>query len=226
MNSQPGEETSQSRMPIRLGTRAKLNNLLSRRWSPRAFSAQPVEPWKILNLFEAARWAPSASNEQPWRFIVATKEDTHTYESLYNTLSEGNQKWAHRAPILALAVAHSVYSRNQKPNRHSWYDLGQSVANLSLEATALGLSVHQMGGFDAAKVKERLMIPPDFDPVAIFAIGYTDRPETLPDDLRQREEAPRSRLPLENVVFTDEWGQPSRHINSRSTMRDISPSTN
>ena len=212
--------------PGRLDIRAPLTDLLSRRWSPRAFSERPVEPAKLLSLFEAARWSPSSANEQPWRFIVATKEDTRMYESLLALLADSNRRWAYRAPVLILGVAQSSYTRNGKPYRHSWYDLGQSVANLTVEAEALGLAVHQMGGFDSAKAIELLSIPTEYEPVIMIALGYTDHPEVLPDDLRRREEDPRSRQPLESLVFTDAWGTPSRHINPRSSLLENPVSTN
>lgn len=212
--------------PERLDVRASITDLLSRRRSPRAFSERPVEPSKLLRLFEAARWSPSSANEQPWRFIVATKEDTQVYETLLSVLSEANRRWAQRAPVLILGIAQSIYSRNGKPYRHSWYDLGQSVANLTVEAEALGLAVHQMGGFDAAKATELLSIPKAYEPVVAIALGYSDRPESLPDDLRKREEAPRSRQPLESLVFTDEWGKSSRHIDTQSLLLNNPRSTN
>lgn len=212
--------------PERLDVRAAITDLLSRRWSPRAFSDRPVEPSKLLGIFEAARWSPSSANEQPWRFFVATKEDTHRYESLLALLTETNRRWAQRAPVLILGVAQSSYSKNGRPYRHSWYDLGQSVANLTVEAEALGLAVHQMGGFDATKAAEFLSIPKEYEPVIAIALGYPDRPEILPEDLRKREEFPRSRQPLEKLVFTEAWGKPSRHINTHSSLLENPLSAN
>lgn len=212
--------------PERLDVRAPITDLLSHRWSPRAFSERPVEPSKLLSLFEAARWSPSSANEQPWRFIVATKEDTQVYETLLSLLAESNRRWAQRAPVLILGAAQTSYSKNGKPYRHSWYDLGQSVANLTVEAQALGLAVHQMGGFDEIKATELLSIPKEYEPVIAIAVGYSARPEILPDDLRKREETPRSRQPLESLVFTEEWGKPSRHIDTRSSLLGNPHSTN
>ena len=201
-------------VPQRLDTRAPLNELLSRRWSPRAFSDRQIEPSKIVTLFEAARWSPSSANEQPWRFIAATKEDSRVYSALFESLTEGNRRWAQRAPLLVLGVAQSSYLKSGRAYHHAWYDLGQSVANLTVQASALGLAVHQMGGFDAGKVRELLSVPEGYEPVIVFAVGYAERPETLPDDLRKREEGPRSRKPLESMVFTEEWGKPSRLIDA------------
>jgi nitroreductase len=226
MNPEQDFTSQNAFFPGRTDTRASLTDLLSRRWSPRAFADRPIEPWKVLSLFEAARWSPSSANDQPWRFIVATKEDSRVYETLHELLAEGNRRWSHRAPVLVLGVAHSSYSGNGRPYQHSWYDLGQSVANLTVEAEALGLAVHQMGGFDSEKATQLLSIPQEYKPVIVIALGYADRPESLPDDLRQREEAPRSRQPLENLVFTDGWGKPSRHIDSRSSLLKNPLSTN
>jgi nitroreductase len=212
--------------PGRLDLRTPINELLSRRWSPRAFSDRPVEPPKLVRLFEAARWSPSSVNDQPWRFVVATKEDAGTYAHLFSLLSESNRRWASRAPVLVLGLTRTTFSRNGRPNRHSFYDLGQAVAFLSVEAEGLGLAVHQMGGFDEERANGLLAIPPDYEPVIILAIGYTDRPESLPDDLRQREMTPRSRQPLESIVFTDAWEKPSRHVDPHVTRLSDHPSTN
>jgi len=114
--------------------------------------------------------------------------------------------------MLVLALAQTIYIRNGRPYQHSWYDLGQSVALLSVQATALGLVVHQMGGFDGDKARQLLSIPEGFEPVIMFAVGYPDHPATLPEDLRTREETPRSRKPLRDFVYTEEWGKPSSHI--------------
>lgn len=218
MTTQSESDITGTFVPQRLDTRAPLNELLSRRWSPRAFSEREIEPSKILTLFEAARWSPSSANEQPWRFVAATKEDSRVYNALCESLMEGNRRWVQRAPLLVLGVAQSSYLRSGKAYRHAWYDLGQSVAHLTVEASALGLAVHQMGGFDTAKVRELLSIPEGYEPVIVFAVGYAERPETLPDDLRRREEGPRSRKPLETMVFTEEWGKPSRLVDAQQAL--------
>ena len=213
-------------VPQRLEQRAPLHELISNRRSPRSYSGAPVEAWKIVTLFEAARWSPSSANEQPWHFIVATKEDTAAYDALFGTLMEGNRRWASRAPMLVLGVAQSFYAKSGKPYRHSWYDLGQSVAHLTLQATALGLAVHQMGGFDAEKAREIFSIPDGYDPVVVLAAGYAESAEHLPDDLRSRELAPRSRKSLEATVFTEKWGIPSHYITTQHPLLNELPSTN
>ncbi|MBF8297030.1 MAG: Nitroreductase [Bacteroidetes bacterium] len=218
MTAQSESDITNTFVPQRLDTRAPLNELLGRRWSPRAFSEREIEPAKILTLFEAARWSPSSANEQPWHFIAATKEDTRINNALFESLTEGNRRWARRAPMLVLGVAQSVYSKSGRAYHHAWYDLGQSVANLTVQASALGLAVHQMGGFDAGKVRELLSIPEGYEPVVVFAVGYAERPETLPDDLRRREEEPRSRKPLETMVFTEGWGKASRLVDAHNSV--------
>jgi len=212
-------------VPARLDAQAQIHELLANRRSPRAFSQQPVESEKLTSLFEAARWSPSSANEQPWRFIVATKDDSGVFSLLVNSLMEGNRRWAERAPLLVLGLAQTTYSRNGRPYEHSWYDLGQSVALLSIQATALGLVVHQMGGFDADKARQILMIPEGFEPVIVFAVGYPDQPATLTEDFKNREQAPRSRKLLQSFVFTEEWGKPSSHLQIQNSLL-TQPSTN
>lgn len=211
----PGIEIIDS-MPARLNTQADIHELLAVRRSPRAFSPKPIGPSEIASLFEAARWAPSSANEQPWAFVVAAREDGPPYSSLLDSLMEGNRRWAEKAPMLVLGLAQTTYTRNGRPYKHSWYDLGQSIALLTVQATALGLAVHQMAGFDPQKLRELYPIPEGFEPVIIFAAGYPDQPDNLPEELRKRELAPRSRKPLESFVFTEGWGKPSGHFRSES----------
>jgi nitroreductase len=198
-------------LPERLDPQARIHELLAKRRSPRAFLERPVAPALVTALFEAARWAPSSANEQPWHFIVASKEDA-SYAILLGSLAEKNRLWAERAPLLVVGLAQTTYRRSGAQYQHSWYDLGQSVAFLTVQASFLGLVVHQMGGFDEAKLAEQFPVPSGYEPVVVIAVGYPARAETLPDDLRKREEAPRSRKPLESFVFTDTWGEPSRHL--------------
>lgn len=188
-------------------TQSPIHDLIKRRWSPRAFSAQAVEPLKLRSLLEAARWAASCFNEQPWNFIVATKESELEFERLLGCLVESNARWARHAPVLMLSVARLNFERNAKPNRHAFHDVGQAAASLTLQATALGLVVHQMAGFDVAKARERFNIPEGYEPVAAIAVGYQGDLESLPEDLREKESAPRTRRPLESFVFTGTWGQ-------------------
>ena len=190
-------------------TQYPIHDLIKRRWSPRAFSAQAVEREKLLSLLEAARWAASCFNEQPWSFIVATKESEEEYERLLGCLVESNARWARQAPVLMLSVAKLNFERNAKPNRHAFHDVGQAAASLTLQATALGLVVHQMAGFDVAKAREQFNIPEGYEPVAAIAVGYQGDAGSLPEDLREKEVAPRTRRPLESFVYTGTWGQTS-----------------
>jgi len=187
-------------------TQVPIHELLATRWSPRAFADKAVEPEKLLALLEAARWAASCFNEQPWSYFVAHREDKAAYEQLFSCLVPGNQSWVKAAPVLLLSVAKTHFAYNDQLNRHAGHDVGLATANLTIEATALGLSVHQMAGFDAAKARERLQIPDDYEPMAMIAIGYRGAPDVLPEALQEKELAPRTRKPLKEFVFTAQWG--------------------
>ncbi len=184
-----------------------IHELLRRRWSPRAFAPRPVEPEKLRSLLEAARWAPSSFNEQPWTFLAATKENAAEFERLLSCLVEGNQKWAREAPVLMISVAAHYFERNHKPNRHAFHDVGLAVENLVIQATALGLAVHQMAGFSPERARELYEIPKESEAVAAIALGYPGHPESLPEGLRAREAAPRTRKPIKDFVFTGRWGE-------------------
>jgi nitroreductase len=185
-----------------------VHDLIRHRWSPRAFADKPVSPEVLRSLFEAARWAPSSSNEQPWAFLVATKDDP-AYPKLLSTLVEFNQLWAKNAPVLAIAVSKLSFARNGRANRNAFYDTGAAVAHLTMEASARGLFVHQMGGFDAQKAKELFSIPDDWEAIAAFVIGHLGDPQSLPKTLRDRELAPRSRKPLSEFVMSGAWARPA-----------------
>jgi len=189
-----------------------IHDLLRQRWSPRAFSEKPVNPDILRSLFEAARWAPSSNNEQPWAFLVATKDDPQNFAKMLSTLVEFNQTWAKHVPVLAIAVSELAFARTGKPNRNAFYDTGAAVADLSLEATSRGLFVHQMAGFDPHKAIELFEIPSGWEPIAAFVIGYPGDPESLPDTLRQREIAPRERKPIGSFVMTDTWGKAASFV--------------
>lgn len=181
--------------------------LLTQRWSPRAFANRPVEPEKLLRLWEAARWSASCANQQPWYFLVATKEDDAEYARLLSCLRENNQQWASSAPVLMVSVAKLSFDANGQANRYAFHDVGLAVANLIVQATALGLFVHQMAGFYPDKVRELYSVPDGFEPVAGIVLGYPGDPGILSEELQQRELAPRVRKPLETFVFQGAWGQ-------------------
>ncbi|MBD2412782.1 nitroreductase [Nostoc calcicola FACHB-389] len=185
-----------------------VHDLIRSRWSPRAFADRPVEQDKVLSLLEAARWAPSSYNYQPWSFIIATKDDQTEYNRLLSTLVEFNQGWAKNAPVLILAVA-KVRSDEGKTNRHAFHDVGLALENLTIQATAFDLAVHQMAGFDADSARKQYQIPDDYEPVTALAVGYPGDAQSLADGLRDREVAPRSRKPLQEFVFGGQWGSTS-----------------
>jgi nitroreductase len=182
--------------------------LLARRWSPNAFSPEAVDGGTLETLFEAARWSASCSNDQPWFYLVARREDGAAWETMLGCLDEGNIQWARTAPVLAIGVARLTFARNGKPNRWGYYDLGQSAAYLTVQAMAMGLWVHQMGGFDAEKVRKVYGVPEGYDPVAAIAMGKMGDPSVLPEYLRARHTGPRSgRKALREFVFTGRWGE-------------------
>jgi nitroreductase len=186
-----------------------IEELLKRRWSPRAFSDRLVEPEKLRSLFEAARWAPSSFNEQPWCYLVATKENPEQYGELLSCLMEGNQQWARLAPVLMTSLAKLNFEKNGKPNRHAFHDVGLATANMMIQATAMGLFVHAMAGFFPEKVRDLYHVPPDYEPVAAIAIGYPADVDALPEPVRQKELGPRSRKPIASFVFEGQWGEVS-----------------
>lgn len=182
-----------------------IHELTRQRWSPRAFTDKPVEVSLICSLVESARWSPSAMNEQPWRFFIGIKGDT-TWEHIYETLIGWNQQWAKHAPVLLVAVGKTAYETTGKDNYWWAYDTGQAMAQLTLEATHLNLSVHQMGGFDQKKIIHLLNIPEGYNPLVVAAIGYPGNPETLPEELRKREFAPRERKSISQFVYQGTFG--------------------
>jgi nitroreductase len=189
-----------------------IHELLTRRWSPRAFDERPIEPDTLKSLFEAARWAPSSNNEQPWRFIVASKEQQPSYDRLCACLVEGNRAWASRAPLLILSVANLNFEDSGKPNRHALHDTGMATENLLLQATALELAAHPMAGFNVEKARADLKIPSGYEPVAMIAVGYPGDPTILPDRLKQRELAARERNQASAFVFSGEWARPASFV--------------
>lgn len=195
-------------------TQYPVEDLLRRRWSPVGFSAQPVETEKLCTVLEAAAWAASSFNEQPWSFIIATKENPAEFERLLGCLAEGNQEWAKNAPVLMLSVAKLHFERNGSQNRHAFHDVGAAAATMAIQATALGLFIHQMAGFDVAKAKEVYSIAEGYEPVAAIALGYLGDPNNLSEKLQQRELAPRSRKSLEQFVFSGKWNQPAPIVKS------------
>jgi nitroreductase len=181
-------------------------DLLARRWSTRAFADRSVDRGTLVSLFEAARWAPSSGNGQPWSYLVATIDNAAEHERMASVLTPGNT-WARKAPVLALSIA-SLH-RADKPNRTAHHDLGLANENLVIQALSMGLAVHMMAGFHIDMAREAFEIPASYDPLAMMAIGYPGDPGSLPEDLRAKELAPRQRKPVSEFVFNGKFGLPA-----------------
>jgi nitroreductase len=178
------------------------------RWSPRSFTDRAVSPADLARVFEAARWAASSNNEQPWRFLVGAK-GSEAYRKIFESLVPGNQLWAASAPVLILGTARTKFSRNDNPNRVAMYDLGAAASYLTLEAAALGIATHQMGGYDPEAARKAFGIPEDYLFGSVIALGYQDEPDKLPNEqFRAQEVAPRTRKPLKDFVFSA-WDTPA-----------------
>jgi nitroreductase len=184
-----------------------IQQLIAKRWSPYAWSDRSVAEEDLRSLFEAARWAASSYNEQPWSYIVATKKNAKEFEQLLSCLVEGNQVWAKAVPVLAIGCTKLHFALNGQPNDAAQHDLGLASATLTLEATARGLSVHQMIGIVPERVKELYAVPDDVRPLTGIAIGYVADPSTLSENLRPRDLAPRKRKTQAEFVFAGKWGQ-------------------
>jgi nitroreductase len=182
----------------------ELHPLLASRWSPRAFDpVAELTTAELASLVEAARWAPSAANSQPWRFVIGLR-DEETHKRIFTNLAAGNQRWAGDAAALIVA-AHTSEAAGDAPGQarltHAAYDLGQAVAHLSMQAAALGLHTHQMAGFDATALCSDLELPGDVEPMVVIAVGRLGNPANLPADLRVRELALRVRRPLSDLLI-------------------------
>ena len=184
-----------------------IHSILEKRWSPIAFSNQTISDEDLQQLFEAARWAPSCFNEQPWNFVFAIKKNIEDYENILNCLSEKNQIWAKTAPILMITVAKMEFDHNGKPNRWSWYDVGRAMSYLTFQAMSMGIYCHQMAGFSKSSTKESLNIPEGFEPVSAVALGYIDDQIILPEDLQIRNNAPRFRKKQDEFAFNGNFGK-------------------
>ena len=183
-----------------------VNELIAKRWSARAFSTEPVERSKLLSILEAARWAPSSKNEQPWRYIIFTKENPVRLMEAQSVLLESNS-YAKRAPILICAIARKNYSEGEKYNRLHFHDLGAANENMFLEAFNQGLIMHEMGGFDVQRAIEIFRIPDDFEVGVMIAIGYQDKNSVLPERFREKAYSPRERRSLSEIAFVGEIGK-------------------
>ena len=196
--------------PRTASTAVELTPLVADRWSPRAFDRSPLSDADVTALLEAARWAPSANNYQPWRFLVGRQGvdgADATYKGIYDALAEFNQLWASAAPVLVAAVV-EVEHEDGSAREIAPYELGLAVSQLTVEAAARGLYVHQMGGFDAAQIGAEFDVPPQYRTVVVLAVGRLGDPESLPTWAAERETAPRERKPLADIAFAGTWGTP------------------
>jgi nitroreductase len=182
-------------------------DVVAERWSPYGYDPRPMPATDLESLFEAARWAASAFNEQPWRYLVATRDDEEKFSALLSCLVEANQQWAQNASALVITVVSLNYAHNGKLNGTALHDVGLAAATLTTEATSRGLMVHQMAGILPDKARELFGIPDGFQAVTAMAIGYAADPSTLPDEIRERDTTPRQRRPLTETVFAGAWGQ-------------------
>lgn len=184
--------------------------VIAERWSPYAYEPRPVEREKLLSCLEAARWAPSSYNEQPWTFLLAERTDHVAFELMLGCLVEGNRVWAKNAGVLLLTIVSQQFSKNGKPNRAAEHDIGLAAGNLVLQAAALGLQAHQMIGIEPAKIRSAYRIPATHDPLTAIAVGYAAAaPPDANDPLAQRDVARRPRKALQEFVLTA-WGQPAK----------------
>jgi len=189
-----------------------IHELIANRWSPRAIDPdRPVTRAQITSLLEAARWAPSCFGDEPWRFLVYDRASaSEDWERAFACLVEGNQAWVQNAPLLLAAVAGARFRHNDKPNRWAQYDTGAASVSLCLQASALGLVAHQMGGFDGVRLAKTFDIPDEYTPMAMIAVGHRGDPQLLPEALREKESAQRQRQPLEVIAFAGRWSAPYR----------------
>ena len=179
---------------------ANVHELIRSRWSPRAFTSRSVSDHDLKTILDAARWASSSYNEEPWRFIVARKSDGAGYDKLFNLLVPANQAWAKDAPVLLLTVGKRTFSHNGSANHYGLHDAGQALAHIALQATALGLHTHSMGGFDHVRARQELGIPEDFEIGALVALGYFNSDAAAASTKRERKS-------LSEVVFGTTWNE-------------------
>jgi nitroreductase len=183
--------------------------IIQERWSPVAFSSSKVEDFKLKAMFEAAGYAPSCNNEQPWLFVYSTQDDKKIFNDFFGFLADGNKLWAKNAYALAISMARTKFSYNDKPNRFAFYDTGMAVTNLLLQAQTLDIYVHQMGGYSIEKVKEYFRLGSDIEPIAMMAIGYLGDGSDLSPELLKRDEKRRPRKSVTEFVFKNSLSQPA-----------------
>ena len=197
-------------MPDRLAQTSKpIHDLLARRWSPRAFDPnRPVARDQLRTLLEAGRWAPSCNGDEPWRYLIWDKgRDPQGWQKAYDCLNENNKKWVKNVTLLMMSCAGSAFEATGKPNRWTQHDTGAASVSMALQAVAMGLVIHQMGGWDADKARAAFAIPPEYTPMAMIAVGYQASPDILDDETKAKELRPRGRKPLAERFYEGGWGK-------------------
>lgn len=186
-----------------------IHDLFVRRWSTRAFDLKrTVSREQLITLLEAARWAPSCNGDEPWRYLVWDRgRDPEGFQKAFDCLSENNRKWVKNVPLLMLSCAGSNFAATGKPNRWTQHDTGAASVSMALQAVAIGLAVHQMGGYDAEKARAAFNIPAEYMPMAMVAVGYQAAPDVLDEETKKKELAPRARKPLAEKFFEGGWGK-------------------
>ena len=190
-------------------TSVPIHDLLARRWSPRAFDPKrPVSRELLKVLLEAGRWAPSCNGDEPWRYLIWDRgRDPQGWQKAYDCLNENNKKWVKNVPLLMLSCAGSTFEATGKPNRWTQHDTGAASVSMGLQAVALGLIVHQMGGWDVDKARAAFAIPAEYTPMAMIAVGYQTGPEILDEETKAKEMRPRARKPIAERFFEGGWGK-------------------
>ena len=191
-------------------TSVPVHELIRNRWSPRSFADRAVPPETLTAILEAGRWAASSNNAQPWRFIVATRQDPAALAAAVGCFNARNQRWTRTAPVLVFACTRKAFEANGNANMHAWYDAGAAVAQMTMEAERHGVRVHQAAGIERDKVRSTYSVPDEFDICTGFALGYPGDPDQLPEELPGREREPRVRKPLEEIVFAGRFGMAAR----------------
>lgn len=191
-------------------TQVEIDTTIAERWSGRAYDAsKPVTADQTIALLEAARWAPSCMGDQPWRIVVWNKDDNaEAWQQVFDCLSEGNQTWVINAPLLCLVCANTLFVKNAQPNRWAQYDTGAAAQNLCLQAASMGLMAHQMGGFDAEKIRTIFNIPVQFTLMSMISVGHPADIQSVTGELLVREMAPRTRRDLGDLFFDGAWEKP------------------
>lgn len=190
-------------------TTLPIHDLLKRRWSPRAFDPnRPVTREQLKVLLEAGRWAPSCNGDEPWRYLIWDKgRDPQGWQKAYDCLNENNKKWVKNVPLLMLSCAGSAFEATGKPNRWTQHDTGAASVSMALQAVAMGLVIHQMGGWDADKARAAFAIPPEYTPMAMIAVGYQASPDVLDEETKAKEMRPRGRKPVVERFYEGGWGK-------------------